>query len=190
MNSLSEEYAFRSQGAARGRAAPPPSSRFLFEGRAQRPTFRPLPLLALLSLLVVPSAHTAITLTAPTSIRLPDTSVTESPQTIYSGDITIQLKNPNVKTGWLLSAEVLNEQLEGLNSGENIPAQLYFKSITWIKGGQGSSLGLTVHPDGKRIEADPGYGRGEYEIVFEVRYTVPAFPRADIYQGLTTFIVQ
>ena len=139
---------------------------------------------------ILPFARAAITLTGPGPISLPQITVTDSAVSVYSSGNILELRNPNVKTGWILTGEVINGYIEGVATSAQLTAELTFVSITWVPGGLGSNLGLTIYPDGKTIEADPGFGRGTYHIEFEIRYDVPAFPRADTYQGLSTFIIQ
>ncbi len=135
-------------------------------------------------------AASAISIQGPRQVLLPGIAVTSSPQQIYSGVQTILLKNKNAPDGWILSGDISNGSLTGNNSGEQIPAVLQFISITWLKGGNGSAAGITIHSNGTAIEADPGFGIGDFEIEFEIRYDTPAFPTADQYQGVSTFIVQ
>ncbi len=135
-------------------------------------------------------AASAISIQGPRQVLLPGIVVTATPQQIYSGVQTILLKNKNAPDGWLLSGDISNGSLTGSNSGEQIPATLQFISITWLKSGNGSAAGISIHPDGTAIEADPGFGIGDFEIEFEIRYDTPAFPTADQYQGVSTFIVQ
>lgn len=123
-------------------------------------------------------------------ISLPGLTVSSEPQQVYSGALFLTLANKNETNGWLLSGEVADGSLVGSSSGERIPATLSFTSITWVKGGNGSAAGITVRPDGKSIEADPGFGLGNYKIQFEIRYDAPAFPTADQYYGVSTFTVQ
>lgn len=132
----------------------------------------------------------SILVEGPGRVTLPEVSVTDSPQTVYSGSLTLDLTNASEPNGWILTGEIAQNALVGSYTEERIPATLTFKSITWISGGHGSAAGITVYPDGKRIEADPGFGIGKYTIEFEIRYDVPAFPAADRYDCVSTFIVQ
>lgn len=132
----------------------------------------------------------SITLILPSQLSLPAVSVASFSQTVTSPEHSLELFNRNEKNGWTLTAEVADEQLAGDFSSASIPASITFKSITWIGGGQGSAAGIFIHPDGSRIEADPGFGLGKYAIVFEIQYHAPAFPIADSYRGDSIFIVQ
>ncbi|MDQ8202043.1 hypothetical protein [Pelagicoccus sp. SDUM812003] len=136
------------------------------------------------------SGLAAINLRTDRSFSLPSIEVRSTPQSVYSGDLTLDLINNNDSAGWILTGEVDTGHLIGSSSGERIPATLAFKSITWVKGGNGNAAGITISPNGSTIEADPGFGLGQYTIVFEIRYDVPAYPRADSYQGVSTFIIQ
>ncbi len=147
-------------------------------------------LLATLTLLQTLAQAASIVLTAPTQISLPSIEVASYPQTVYSGDYTLELFNSDQNDGWFLTGEVLDQQLVGLATSETLPSQLVFKSIAWISGGQGSAAGIAISPDGSSIEADPGFGIGTFSIVFEIQYEVPAFPRADAYQGTCAFAIQ
>ncbi|MBK1879825.1 hypothetical protein [Pelagicoccus mobilis] len=126
----------------------------------------------------------------PGRVTLPEVEVKDSQQTVYSGSLTLDLTNKSELNGWLLTGEIAQNALIGSYTEEQIPAALSFKSITWISGGNGSAAGITVYPDGQRIEADPGFGVGKYKIEFEIRYDVPPFPAADRYDCVSTFIVQ
>lgn len=158
------------------------------------PSQRQLIQATLFSLFVIASPAAAfgagITVTGPGQIAFPSVTVTAYPESVYSGEYTLELFNRNEKNGWLLTGEVSEGHLLGSASGTSVPAELIFKSITWISGGQGSSAGIIIAADGKRIEADPGFGIGKYVIAFEIRFDVPAFPTADQYHGVSTFIVQ
>lgn len=132
----------------------------------------------------------SILVEGPGRIALPEVEVADSPQTVYSGSLTLDLTNKSELNGWLLTGEVAQDALVGSYTEERIPATLTFKSISWISGGHGSAAGITVFPDGSRIEANPGFGIGKYKIEFEIRYDVPAFPAADRYDCVSTFIVQ
>lgn len=149
-------------------------------------------LLTLLFLFGTASAFgaNAINIRGDNRITLPGLTVTSSPQQVYSGPLVLTLANKNETNGWILSGEVAENALVGSATSERIPATLSFQSISWLSGGSGSAAGITVFPDGSRIEADPGFGLGNYEIVFEIRYDAPAFPIADQYQGVSTFTVQ
>ena len=131
-----------------------------------------------------------IHLEGPHRLRLPPITVSDSPQQVTSGLKLLRLNNVRDTNGWILSADVLDGALTGRRTGERIPASLTFRSIQWVRGGNCSAAGIKVHPDGASIEADPGFGIGEFKITFEVRYDAPAFPLADRYHGVTTFIVQ
>ena len=134
--------------------------------------------------------HRGIHLDGPRRIRFPEISVTEYPQEIYSGERTLRLTNRHYKRGWLLGGKVFREKLFGIHSWSRIPAEFKFKSITWVEGGNGSTAGINIHPNGEYIEADPGFGKGVYDIKFEIALQVPAFPDADRYYGILAFIVQ
>lgn len=134
--------------------------------------------------------YAAININAPQNISLPSVEVTSSPQTVYSGDLILSLRNNKDTVGWILTAEVINDQLVGSASGQTIDATITMKSVVWVSGGNGSAAGITIFPDGSRIEADPGFGMGVYDIVFEIQYNVPAYPRADSYQGTSSFVIQ
>ena len=126
----------------------------------------------------------------PRRIRFPSIEVVDRPQDIFCETQYLRLSNRNFKKGWLLSARIFKEKLFGAATWERIPAKLRFQSISWIEGGSGSTAGITIHPNGERIEADPSFGMGIYEIAFEVKLEVPAFPHADDYYGICSFIVQ
>lgn len=145
---------------------------------------------ALAALSLAPLLSAGIRVVGPGSLSLPFLMVSPHPLSISSDQYVVRLSNPDVEKGWLLSGEVFNGALEGVASGEKINAELTFKSITLARGERGSPNGLFIHSDGKRVEADPGFGLGEYEIVFEVRFDVPALARADRYYGVSTFFVQ
>ncbi len=131
-----------------------------------------------------------IHLDGPRRIIFPRTTVTEYPQDVYSHEQRLILSNKNFKKGWLLNGKVFRDRLFGWKTWERIPAELKFKSITWVRGGNGSTAGIRIHPSGEYIEADPNYRRGVYDIRFEVVLRVPAFPYADKYFGVCAFIVQ
>ena len=145
---------------------------------------------ALLLACLAPSVHAGINLSVSRSISLPSVAVAPDPQTVFSGDQTLSLNNSNVSNGWILNASVENGVLLGSSSGETIAATILFKSVIWRKGGNGTVAGIAISQDGSRVEADPGFGLGSFDIVFEVRYDVPAFPRSDTYQGVSTFVIQ
>ena len=131
-----------------------------------------------------------IHLEGPQRIRFPATSVSENPEILYSGNHNLRLANFHHKKGWSLSGRIFKKLLIGRRSFETIPAELKFKSITWIQGGNGSAVGITMHPDGQRIEADPSFGMGIYNIEFEVAIHVPAFAYADSYHGVSLFSIR
>lgn len=131
-----------------------------------------------------------ISLEGPRRISLPEISVSENPHRVYSGNLTLDLSNKEELNGWMLTGEVAENALVGSYTEERIPAILTFKSVHWIKGGNGSAAGIRILQDGSKVEADPGFGIGKYKIEYEVRYEVPAFPAADAYRGVSTFIVQ
>ena len=131
-----------------------------------------------------------IHLDGPRRIAFPNTRVEGFPQEVYSGEHTLRLSNRNFKKGWLLTGKIFQDHLAGIRSWEKIPAELKFKSITWIREGNGSTAGITIHPSGEHIEADPSFGMGVYDIAFEVALRVPAFPSADKYYGISAFIIQ
>lgn len=132
----------------------------------------------------------SITVEGPGRISLPNLVVSSTAQQVYSGTLTLDLTNETERNGWLLSGAIAEDALIGSQTGERIAATLAFKSVRWISDGNGSAVGIKVYPDGKRVEADPGFGLGKYRIEFEVRYDVPAFPTTDHYNCISTFIVQ
>ncbi len=131
-----------------------------------------------------------VRLQGPSRITFPDTSVTEYAQDVYSGIQYLRLTNSDFKNGWMLRGKVFQSQFTGLVTWEKIPAKLKFTSITWKNGGDGSTAGITISPDGDWIEADPSSGRGTYEIAFELIFQVPAFANADHYTGVSIFSIQ
>lgn len=131
-----------------------------------------------------------IHLDGPRRIRFPSVEVSDLPQEIYSDTQRLVLSNRNFKKGWLLNARIFKEKLFGATTWERIPAKLRFESISWIEGGSGSTAGISIHPDGERIEADPSFGMGVFEIAFEAKLEIPPFPHADNYYGICSFIVQ
>ena len=132
----------------------------------------------------------SIMVEGPDRVTMPELTVSDSPQTIYSGSLTLDLTNEAELNGWILTGEIAQNAFIGSYTEERIPATLTFKSITWLSGGHGSAAGINVYPDGQRIEADPGFGIGKYRVEFEIRYDVPAFPAADRYDCVSTFIIQ
>lgn len=78
----------------------------------------------------------------------------------------------------------------GIDSWSRIPAEFKFKSITWVAGGNGSTAGIDIHPSGEYNEADPGFGKGVYDIKFKIALHAPSFPDADHSYGILAFIVQ
>lgn len=109
-----------------------------------------------------------IHLDGPRRISFPNTRVSDFPQEVYSGEHTLRLSNQNFKKGWLLTGKVILGHLIGIRSWERIPADMRFKSITWIGGGNGSTAGISIDPSGEFIEADPSFGLGIYDIAFEI----------------------
>ena len=150
---------------------------------------RPFLACVLLLLCGVTSAWGQFSITGPGQIALPSLSVSAEYQSVLSGNYTLQLRNTNGKQGWLLTGEILNGALLGDSSGFALPATMRFKAIRWTSGPSGSTAGIAIASDGSRIEADPGFGRGQFDIDFEIQYDVPPFPRADIYRGVTTFSI-
>lgn len=132
----------------------------------------------------------SILVEGPGRVALPEVQVAGTQQTVYSGSLTLDLTNKSELDGWILTGDIAQNALIGSYTEERIPATLSFKTITWISDGNGSAAGIRVYPDGQRIEADPGFGIGKYKIEFEIRYDVPAFPAADRYDCVSTFIVQ
>ena len=131
-----------------------------------------------------------IHLDGPRRIRFPKTFVTEYPQQVYSSEQTLTLTNKNFKRGWLLTGKVFQDKLFGIHSWSELAAEFRFKSISWVQGGTGSAAGINIHPNGEYIEADPGFGKGTYDIKFEVVLQIPPFPDADRYYGVLAFIIQ
>lgn len=123
-------------------------------------------------------------------LRLPSIEVSASPQQIHSGPQTLFLQNGRNTNGWLVTSEIIDGCLKGHFSNETIPATLSFQSVTWLKGGNRSAAGISIHSNGTAVEADPGFGIGVFIIKYEIRYDAPAFPAADRYRGISTFIVQ
>ncbi|EDY83107.1 hypothetical protein VDG1235_2731 [Verrucomicrobiia bacterium DG1235] len=158
--------------------------------RSTRQTISALLLLTLLLGYSSALGANAINIKGDNRVTLPGLVVTSSPQRIHSGTLLLSLSNKNETNGWVLSGEVNESALIGSATAERIPATLTFQSISWLSGGNGSTAGITVYPDGTRIEADPGFGLGNYQITFEIYYDAPAFPIADSYRGVSTFTVQ
>ncbi len=131
-----------------------------------------------------------IHLDGPRRISFPKTFVTEYSQEVYSSEQTLRLTNRNFRRGWSLKGKVFLDKLFGIRSWTSLPAEFRFKSISWVRGGNGSSAGINIHPNGEYIEADPGFGMGTYDIKFEVILQVPPFPDADKYYGVLAFIIQ
>lgn len=126
----------------------------------------------------------------PRRINFPRSVVTEYAQEIYSSEQTLRLTNKNFQRGWTLKGKVFLDKLFGIHSWTSLPAEFRFTSISWVGGGNGSSAGINIHPNGEYIEADPGFGQGTYDIKFEVVLQVPPFPDADRYYGVLAFIIQ
>ncbi|MGK0240036.1 MAG: hypothetical protein ACI92G_003520 [Candidatus Pelagisphaera sp.] len=134
--------------------------------------------------------RSGINIDGPRRIPFPSITVVEYPQDVYSSSQTLRLTNKNFKKGWLLGASIFQNQLIGAKYWERIPAEFQFKSITWVQGGTGSTAGIEIHSSGRSIEADPSFGKGTYDIEFEVVLKVPAFAYADQYYGVCSFIIQ
>gem|GEM_PF-3357107 len=146
---------------------------------------------ALVSLFSLNTLHGAgLSIDAPASIVAPPAQVGPDPQTISSGDQTMSLQYSG-KRGWQLSGEINQNIVEGWESGIRMPALFKFKSITWISGGEiKSTAGISISPDQTMIIAEPGFGKGRFDIIFEVIYEVPALAYADTYHGVIAFTGQ
>ncbi len=151
--------------------------------------FLPRILACALLFLAAATAQGQITLVGPGQISLPPVTVAEHPQTIASGDLTMRLRNRGGNEGWILRGRVIGNAVQGVETGIDLPATLQFKSIRWISGPSKSTAGIAISRNGRRIEADPGFGKGLFEIVFEITCAVPPFPRTDAYQGVTSFTI-
>ncbi len=136
------------------------------------------------------SAQSGISIQAPSSVSLPSVEVSPHPVRISSTEQSIILNNTSLETGWRLAGEVFKERAQGDFYGDDIAARLIFKSVRWKSLGIGSAQGIRVSSDKRSVEADPGYGIGQFEITYEIEYTIPAFPYADNYHGVTVFSLQ
>lgn len=136
------------------------------------------------------SLRADISIEAPSFIAFPPSEVLAEPQTLQSLGETLVLSNPDSAAGWTLVCEIVEDRVEGQSSGASIPAVARFASIRWISGGAGSTAGISIAPDGSRVEAAPGFGEGVYEIGFDVRLDAPPFLSADTYSGVVSLSIQ
>lgn len=144
----------------------------------------------LLLLLDTKSTHAEIVLIAESSIRIPEISITGAAHSIQSEEQKLCLKNSSVETGWNLLAEVYQYRVEGQELGGSLSATLKFKSIRSIDQNAAKPHGMRISENQSRIEADPGSGIGTFEIIYEIELTIPPFPYADRYYGISTFSIQ
>ena len=134
------------------------------------------------------SGFSDIGIEAPSRITIPPVESTGERQVLHCDQDVLRIVVTEESIhGWRLGGEVYREALIGQETGFEIPAQLFFESVKWVRGGSGSQRGIRISPDAKAVEADPGYGIGEFEISFKVRFEIPPFPITDYYYGVSTF---
>lgn len=150
-----------------------------------------LPIVALLlTFFSLQEAKSEISLQSQSYVSVPQISITGRPYRMKSEVHSLVLENDSETLGWTLTAEVYQRRVEGQDFGISIPATFKFKSIKRKDGHSGRASGLRITGDNSRVEADPGFGIGTYEITYEIEFLIPPLPYADHYYGVTIFSLQ